>query len=235
MDKKRAVIVEDNPLVASAIQDCLSRHGWNCHICSDGEQGLQQVRSQMPNIVLLELALPEIDGFEVCRRLRADTRTQAIPIIMLTSRGGAQDIVRGLDIGADDYIIKPFEPAELVARVRALMRRAFARRHLPSESSGDIHLEGVSIDRKQYEVTVSGRIKKFSPTEFRLLYFLASNPNRVFTRNQLVNEVMGPDVVITHRTIDVHIRSVRSKLGKHRNLIETVRGVGYRLRVRGAR
>ena len=235
MDKMKVVIVEDSPSVASVIQDYLSRHGWNCHICSDGERGIQQVRIQIPNIVLLDLTLPGIDGFEVCRRLQADAKTRAIPIIMLTAKGDTQDIVHGLEIGADDYIVKPFELEEMIARVRAVMRRASLRKDLSCENASCIVHGELSIDRDIYEVTVSGKMKKFSPTEFRLLYFLASNPNRVFTRNQLVKEVIGPDVKVTHRTIDVHIRSVRSKLGKHSNLIGTVHGVGYLLRVRSIR
>jgi DNA-binding response OmpR family regulator len=181
-----------------------------------------------PDIVLLDLMLPKLDGIEVCRSLKNDPLTRSIPIIMVTAKGEESDIVLGLGVGADDYVTKPFSPRELLARVKAVLRRG---PYKDERGSGErIVRGGVTVDSSRHEVLVDGAPIEFTATEFRLLHTLASHPGRVFTRDHLISRVIGEDAVVMDRNIDVHIRSVRKKLAEHRELVETIRGVGYRFR-----
>jgi two-component system alkaline phosphatase synthesis response regulator PhoP len=209
------------------IRHNLQREGFKVLGCTDGAEGLKTVQTEAPALVLLDLMLPGMDGLEVCRLLKRDTVTQHIPIVMITAKAEESDIVLGLGLGADDYITKPFRPRELVARVRAVLRRV-----PPAKSAGEERLvrEGLVVDAVRHQVHVDDKEVRLTATEFRLLHFMAAHPGRVFTRDQLVHRAIGEDAVVVDRNIDVHVRSIRQKLGRLRALIETVRGVGYRFR-----
>lgn len=232
MSKPKIVIIEDEPDISEVIRYNLERDGYQVYSAEDGEEGLQSVREIVPDLVLLDLMLPGMDGLEVCRQIRADERTQQIPVIMVTAKGDERDVVAGLDLGADDYVAKPFGPRELVARVRALLRRA--PEPVPvgddAEQGRRVSIAGLLIDPARFEVALDGKPVEFTATEFRLLHFMAQRPGRVYTRERLVKEARGEDVVILDRNIDVHVRSIRKKLGEEREFIRTVRGVGYRFR-----
>jgi len=225
---EKIVVIEDEPDILEVIQYNLQREGYDVVSSMSGEDGLEKIEKGNPQLVVLDLMLPEIDGIELCRKLKSDPLTQSIPIIMVTAKGEESDIVLGLGVGADDYVTKPFSPKELVARVKAVLRRSQAR------SDGDhkdrIVRGGLSIDLKRHEVKVNGGAVSFTATELRLLHFLASHPGRVFTRDQLLTRVIGDDAIVIDRNIDVHVRAIRKKMGDHRDLVETVRGVGYRFK-----
>ena len=226
MNKGRKVIViEDEPDIQEIILHNLLRDGYQVEATSNGEKGLELVRRIEPDLVLLDLMLPGLDGVEVCRRMKADPRTQAVSIIMVTARGEESDIVLGLGLGADDYVTKPFSPRELMERVKAVLRRGPLQDH---QSRERIVVGDVVIDAGRHELRVADRRVELTASEFRLLHYLASQPGRVFTRDQLLNRVVGDGTFIDDRNIDVHVGAVRRKLGAHRYLIETVRGVGYR-------
>jgi two-component system alkaline phosphatase synthesis response regulator PhoP len=223
----KVVVIEDEPDILEVIRHNLQREGFKVLGCTDGAEGLKTVQTEAPALVLLDLMLPGMDGLEVCRLLKRDTVTQHIPIVMITAKAEESDIVLGLGLGADDYITKPFRPRELVARVRAVLRRV-----PPAKSAGEERLvrEGLVVDAVRHQVHVDDKEVRLTATEFRLLHFMAAHPGRVFTRDQLVHRAIGEDAVVVDRNIDVHVRSIRQKLGRLRALIETVRGVGYRFR-----
>jgi two-component system phosphate regulon response regulator PhoB len=181
----------------------------------------------VPDLILLDLMLPGIDGLEVCRQIRADPSTSGIAVIMVTARGEESDVVLGLGLGADDYIAKPFKPHELVARTRAVLRRT---RHaaVGRQDQRTVVTGALRIDPASHKALLDGEELALTATEFRILHFLASRPGRVFTRDQILAASIGANVVVLERNIDVHIRSIRKKLGQHRDLIETVRSIGYR-------
>lgn len=222
------LIVEDEPDLREILRYNLEREGFKVIESEDGEAGLALLRKHLPNIVLLDIMLPGMDGVEICRSIKYDPQTRSIPVIMVTARGDESDIVLGLGVGADDYLIKPFSPRELVARIKAVLRRAKVRH----DSSADERIvrDRLVIDPPRHEMRVDGKKVDLTPTEFRLVSVLASRPGRVFTRDQLITRVLGDEVVVTERNIDVHVRSVRKKLGAARNLVETIRGIGYRFR-----
>jgi len=226
MPRMKIAVIEDEADIREVIEHNLSREGYEVRAADDGDKGLQLVRRESPNLVLLDLMLPGLDGLEICRELKTGDSTRAIPIIMVTAKGEESDIVLGLGIGADDYVIKPFSPKELVARVKAVLRRGPLSRD--DGSSERIRRGPVTIDPQRHEVLVEGEPTAFTATEMRLLHFLASHPGRVFTRSRLLSRVLGEDAFVIDRNIDVHIRSIRKKLGIHRDMIETIRGVGYR-------
>lgn len=228
MKHQKVVVIEDEPDIFEVIEYNLQREGYRVCGAVDGEQGLQLVRREAPDVVLLDLMLPGLDGLEVCRQLKGDTVTRSVPIIMVTAKGEESDVVLGLGLGADDYVAKPFSPKELVARIKAVLRRAPLKEE--QESKDRLVRDGVVIDSVRHEVRVDGESVSFTATEFRLLHFMASHTGRVFTRDHLLSRVIGEDAIVIDRNIDVHIRAVRKKLGEHRDLIETVRGVGYRFR-----
>ncbi len=226
--KKTILLIEDEEAIRRVLRHNLSREGYRVLESGDGEGGLEKARSQAPDLVVLDLMLPGLDGISVCRRLKADPLTASIPVLMLTAKGEEADVVLGLGVGADDYVVKPFRLKEFLARVEAVLRRGPAREELvPGERvvRGDL-----VVDAARHKVKVGKRSLDLTATEFRLLHYLAAHPGRVFTRDMLLSRVIGENAIVVDRNIDVHIRSIRKKLGQRRDLIETVRGVGYRFR-----
>ena len=226
MKREQIVVIEDERDILEVIAYNLKREGYEVFESQDGEHGLSLIERHAPDLVVLDLMLPTIDGIELCRKLKSDPVTREIPIIMVTAKGEESDIVLGLGVGADDYVTKPFSPKELIARVKAVLRRG----KLKDEAGGEDRIEagGLVIDMKRFEVRVDDKPVLFTATELRLLHYLASHPGRVFTRDQLLGRVIGDDAIVIDRNIDVHIRAIRKKLGDYRDYIETVRGVGYR-------
>lgn len=228
MSKKTIVVVEDEVDIREVLIYNLERYGFLVFGEADGLRALQLIQEKIPDLVLLDLMLPGLDGLQICKHLKDNSATHQIPIVMVSARSEESDIVLGLELGADDYVTKPFSPRELQARVRAVLRRQ------ESPSSGSallrIECEGVTIDARCHEVHVDGIPASFTATEFKLIHFLAQRPGWVFTRDQLMGKVMGQDNFIIDRNIDVHIQAVRKKLGPHRDLIETIRGIGYRFK-----
>jgi two-component system phosphate regulon response regulator PhoB len=222
------LIIEDEPDIGEILEYNLAREGYQTQVVSDGEEGYERVLRDSPDLVLLDLMLPGMDGLEVCRLMKADSVTRSIPMIMVSAKGEESDVVLGLGMGADDYIAKPFSPRELVARVRAVLRRG--KQRVETSPRDRIVRNGLTIDASRHEVVVADTKVPFTATEFRLLHFLASHPGRIFTRDQLLSRVIGEAATVTDRNIDVHVRVVRKKLGDQRDLIETVRGVGYRFK-----
>ena len=228
LEPHRIAIIEDEPDIREMIEHNLSREGFDVAMAADGEAGLELVQRKGADLVLLDLLLPGLNGIEVCRRLKADAATRGIPVIIVSAKGEESDIVLGLGVGADDYVTKPFSPRELIARVRAVLRRGTLQ---DEEGAGKrIEREGLVVDPLRHEVRVDGLPVDFTATEFRLLHRLASHPGRVFTREQLLDSVIGDRAVVIERNIDVHVRAIRKKLANQRNLVVTIRGVGYRFR-----
>ncbi|MBN2645813.1 MAG: response regulator transcription factor [Desulfuromonadaceae bacterium] len=230
-DKKTILIVEDEEDILALIHYNLVREGYQVLTATTGEEGLQCVRHYLPDLVLLDLMLPAMDGLDVCRALKRDVKTRAVPIVMLTAKGEEADIVTGLELGAADYVTKPFSPKVLLARIKAVLRRDQEADPGDDETSSEvIERHGLTIHPGRNEVLVHGRSVELTFTEFRVLYFLASRPGWVFTRYQIVNAVRGEDYSVTDRAVDVQIVGLRRKLGECGRAIETVRGVGYRFR-----
>ena len=226
MSKPKILVIEDESDILEVITYNLEREGHKVISCRNGEQGLSRIRTDNPDLVILDLMLPGMDGVEVCRQVKNDPVTRAIPVIMVTAKAEESDIVLGLGIGADDYITKPFSPKELVARVKVVLRRGPLREQ---SGGGERVVRGeLTIDLGRHEATISGVLLTLTPTEMRLLHFLASHPGRVFPRSHLLSRVIGEDAIVTDRNIDVHVRALRQKLGDAADVIETVRGVGYR-------
>ena len=228
MPKGRILIVDDEEDILSLVEYNLKKEGYRTIGVKTGEAALQLVEEETPDLIILDLMLPEMDGLEVCRILKSNENTSDIPIIMLTAKGEEADIVVGLEIGADDYVTKPFSPRVLLARTKALLRRK-TKEPISKEI---IQVENLVIDTGKYLVTIEGKPISLTSTEFNLLRFLAQHRGKVFTRNQLLDNVWKDETFVIDRTVDVHIRSLRKKLGSAANLIETVRGVGYRLAMR---
>lgn len=227
--KRTVLIVEDDPDIVELVAHHLRQEGFEVLQAGDGETALEIVATRRPDLILLDLALPGIQGLEVCRILRRNRETEQVPIVALTARGEETDIVLGLELGADDYITKPFRIRELLARIHAVLRRS----REATETQSVLRVGCLEVDLVRHEVRLDGRPVAMTPAEFRLLRALASRPGRVFTRAQLVKAVTGGGVYIIERNIDVHVRSIRVKLGDARGMVETVRGVGYRLAQRG--
>jgi two-component system phosphate regulon response regulator PhoB len=225
---EKIVVIEDEDDILEVIAYNLKREGYEVITSTSGEDGLEKIEKSSPQLVVLDLMLPEIDGLELCRKLKSDPLTRSIPVIMVTAKGEESDVVLGLGVGADDYVTKPFSPKELVARVKAVLRRSRTRPE--GDGRERIARGGVVIDPQRHDVQVDGEPVSLTATEFRLLHFLATHPGRVFTRDHLLTRVIGEDAIVIDRNIDVHVRSIRKKLGAHRELIETIRGVGYRFK-----
>ncbi|MBI5284713.1 MAG: response regulator transcription factor [Chloroflexi bacterium] len=224
---KTVLVVEDEPSLASTLSYNLRKNGFNVVSAADGLAGLQEARRARPDVVVLDLMLPKMDGLEVCRRIRADSD---VPILMLTAKSEELDKVVGLEVGADDYLTKPFGMRELMARVRALLRRSGARG--ATGEAGQIVIGDVELDARGRAVHRAGRAIALKPKEFDLLFFLARNPGQVFTREQLLEHVWGYEFFGGSRTVDVHVRWLREKLETepgHPEHLLTVRGVGYKL------
>jgi len=227
MANESILIVEDEADIAELVTYNLQREGYNVAAVASGEEGLSRATREPPDLVLLDLMLPGLDGLEVCRRLRADARTASTPIIMVTAKGEEVDVVTGLELGADDYVTKPFSMRTLVARVRSVLRRAGTP--IPDDD-GPLRVHGLEIHAGRHDVKVGGESVALTATEFAILYFLAKRPGWVFTRYQIVDGIRGPNYPVTERSVDVQIVSLRKKLGAEADVIETVRGVGYRFR-----
>lgn len=225
MSQEKILIVEDEDDVLELVRYNLQKDGYLTDCASTGQAALKKVKSGVPDLVLLDLMLPELDGLEVCRLLKADAQTAGIPVIMLTAKGTEADIVAGLEMGADDYITKPFSPRVLLARVRAVIRR---NETPPEADMSLIRIHDIVIDPGKHRVEVRGKRIKLTGTEFNLLRFLATRPGWVFTRYQIVDAIHGNDYPVTDRSIDVQVVGLRKKLGTAGRYIETVRGVGYR-------
>jgi DNA-binding response OmpR family regulator len=224
--KQKILVIEDEPDLLEVVQYNLEREGHKVIVCRNGEQGLSRIRTEDPDLVILDLMLPGMDGVEVCRQVKTDPVTRNIPVIMVTAKSEESDIVLGLGIGADDYITKPFSPRELVARVKVVLRRGPLREQ---SGAGERVVRGtLTIDMGRHEARIGEQLLTLTPTEMRLLHFLASHPGRVFPRSHLLTRVIGEDAIVTDRNIDVHVRALRQKLGENGACIETVRGVGYR-------
>jgi two-component system phosphate regulon response regulator PhoB len=225
MSHESILVIEDEEDIAELIRYNLEREGYRVVHADSGERGLEITRRQRPDLLLLDLMLPGMDGLEVCKRVKADTTTAMTPIMMVTARGEEADVVTGLELGAEDYLTKPFSPRVLIARVRAVLRR---RRSTPVDDGAVIHAHGIEIHPGRHQVTVDGEPVDLTATEFRILHFLAKRPGWVFTRYQIVDGIRGPNYPVTERSVDVQVVALRRKLGEKGEAIETVRGVGYR-------
>lgn len=233
-EKQRILIVDDDANIAELISLYLLKECYETQIVGDGEEALQVFPSFKPHLVLLDLMLPGIDGYQVCRELRM---TSQVPIIMLSAKGEIFDKVLGLELGADDYMIKPFDSKELVARVKAVLRRYQAAPAVPAHSTdqqGDyVEYPDLIVNLTNYSVIYMGRSVEMPPKELELLYFLASSPNQVFTREQLLDHIWGYEYIGDTRTVDVHIKRLREKIKDHKNwALSTVWGIGYKFEVK---
>ena len=224
------LLVEDEPAIQELIAFNLEQAGHHVLRADTAEQGLSLVKNALPDLVLLDWMLPGVSGIDFTRRLRSDERTKTVPIIMLTARSEEPDKIAGLERGADDYITKPFSPRELVARIKAVLRR-----RAPQMTDDVVDVNGLRLDPTTHRVTAQGRPLDLGPTEFRLLHFFMTHSERVHSRSQLLDHVWGDHVFVEERTVDVHIRRLRSALEPscHADLIQTVRGAGYRFSVQG--
>ena len=227
MAGKKILIVEDEEDVMELIRYNLAKEGFNCDAAYNGQEALKKTQAMLPDLVLLDLMLPEVDGLEVCKRLKSSPQTEHIPIVMVTAKSDEADIITGLELGADDYITKPFSPKVLVARVRAVLRRKTTE--IP-EKSTVVRIHDIQIDPGRHKVLVKDNAVELTSSEFGLLHFLAARPGWVFTRYQIVDAIHGTDYPVTDRSIDVQVVGLRKKLGPAGKYIETVRGIGYRFK-----
>ncbi len=227
MAKPHVLVVDDEENIRELVGYNLAREGFRATCVASGEEALAAAGRGGWDLVLLDLMLPGADGLEVCRRLKADPRTRTIPVVMLTAKGEDADVVAGLELGADDYVTKPFSPRVLLARVRAVLRRRSAK---PAEDSEVLHRGELTVHPGRHEVLVGGTPVELTATEFRILHLLARRVGWVFTRSQIVAGAQGDDAAVTDRSVDVHVVALRRKLGPAGRIIETVRGVGYRLK-----
>ncbi|MEC4726453.1 phosphate regulon transcriptional regulator PhoB [Shewanella sp. D64] len=225
----RILIVEDELAIREMLTFVLEQHGFVVTAAEDFDSALDMVCEPYPDLVLLDWMFPGGSGIQLAKRLRQDEFTRQIPIIMLTARGEEEDKVRGLEVGADDYITKPFSPKELVARIKAVIRRSS-----PTSLEEPIDVQGLMLDPISHRVTVDNKVLEMGPTEFRLLHFFMTHPERVYSREQLLDNVWGTNVYVEDRTVDVHIRRLRKAIepSSHDRLIQTVRGAGYRFSTR---
>jgi DNA-binding response OmpR family regulator len=226
MKKPTVLLIEDDADIVEVVRYSLEREGFRVLSASDGESGLREAGLARPDLVLLDLMLPGIDGLDVCRRIRAAEKTRQTPVIILTAKGEEADVVVGLEMGADDYLPKPFSPRELVARLRAVLRRVARGRG--QEGGRRIEHRDLVLDATRHEVLSGGEPVVLTRAEFRLLWALARRPGRVFPRNELVEVITAGESFIIDRNVDVHISAIRKKLGPSGSLIATVRGVGYK-------
>jgi len=222
----RILIVEDDKDIVELVRYNLEKEGFQMLACGDGASGLAQIKKSPPDLLVLDLMLPKLSGLEICKEIRRDDRLNRLPILMLTARGDEADRVIGLELGADDYVTKPFSPRELVARVKALLRRL----EWPSDEARAVTIGLLRIDPVSYRAERDGKQLPLSTLEFRLLYYLASRPNRVFSRDQLLDAVWGSERFVTPRSVDVYVRRLREKMEKNPEEpehLKTVRGAGY--------
>ena len=226
MKKGTVLVIDDEKDLIELVTYNLGKEGYDVIAADDGQSGLDVARKHRPDLVVLDLMMPGLDGLQVCQRLRSDSRTGGVPIIMLTAKATEADRVVGLEFGADDYITKPFSPREVVARVKAVLRRSTPR----PEDRQLIRCGDLSIDVSGHEVTYRGERIALTATEFRILEFLANRPGRVFSRDEIIDAALGNETAVFDRTVDVHITAIRRKLGSGGDQLETVRGFGYKFR-----
>jgi two-component system phosphate regulon response regulator PhoB len=228
--KKTILIVEDDQDIQQLVGYNLIKSGFQVEYADSGEEALDRITKQHPDLILLDIMLPGMDGVEICKVLRTENQTAEIPIIMLTAKGEEADIIEGFEFGADDYITKPFSPKILLSRIKAVLRRKVKEEAAPAapERGDVIKTDNIVINPGRYEVTVDGQVVNLTPTEFGILTLLAKRPGWVFTRQQIIDEVRGYDYMITPRAIDVQVFSLRKKMGEAGRKLETVRGIGYR-------
>jgi two-component system alkaline phosphatase synthesis response regulator PhoP len=230
---KRVLVIEDDKDIVELVRYNLEKDGYQLLASGDGVTGLAQIRKAPPDLLILDLMLPKLSGLEICKEIRKDTSLNRLPILILTAKGEEADRVVGLELGADDYVTKPFSPRELVARVKALLRRS--EPGAPAEKLLEIGV--LRIDPAAYRVTRGGKPVAMSTLEFRLLYFLAARPNRVFTRDQLLDAVWGTERFVTPRSVDVYVRRLREKIEsdpQHPAYMKTIRGAGYLFETRAS-
>jgi two-component system, OmpR family, alkaline phosphatase synthesis response regulator PhoP len=229
MSKEKILVVDDEEDILELVRYTLVKDGFQVQGVTSGELALAKAKEERPDLIVLDLMLPGVDGLDVCRRLRSGPDTATVPIVMLTAKTEDADVVTGLELGADDYVTKPFSPRVLLARIKAVLRR-----RLPDaqESQPVVRTEDLTINPSRHEVLAHGRQVVLTATEFRILYFLARRPGWVFTRDQIISAVKGDDYPVTERSVDVQIVGLRKKLGEAGENVETVRGVGYRFRER---
>ncbi len=227
MARENILVVEDEAEIQELIRYNLAKDGYRVECVATGEEALQSMRSSPPELIVLDLMLPGVDGLEVCRRLRGDAATRNIPVVIVTAKGEEVDVVAGLELGADDYLTKPFSPRVLIARIRAVLRR----KNGPSTADDEpVKIHELVIHPGRHEVLIGNDSIALTPTEFRILHFLAGRPGWVFTRYQIADAIHGGDSMVTDRSIDVQIVGLRKKLGAAGRYVETVRGVGYRFK-----
>jgi two-component system phosphate regulon response regulator PhoB len=227
MPVEHILVVDDEEDILELLRYNLHREGYKVSCETTGEGALKSARKALPDLILLDLMLPGLDGLEVCKLLKKNPGTERIPVMMLTAKGEESDVVAGLELGADDYVTKPFSPKVLVARIRALLRRRAAG---PADERVTVRVHDLVVNPGRHEVLCGDDKVDLTFTEFRILHFLARRPGWVFTRMQIVDAARGEDVAVTDRSVDVHIVSLRRKLGRCGKYIETVRGVGYRFK-----
>lgn len=226
MTKATILIVDDEEDIRELVELNLSQEGYKVIACETGEQALETVDSKLPDLIILDLMLPGIDGLEVCKKLKSNLKAENIPIVMLTAKGEESDIVTGLELGAEDYVTKPFSGKVLVARVRRILRKPATN----TNSKNIIKIKDLVIDPNRREVLVKDKVIELTFTEFNILHTLVKRPGIVFTRYQIVDALHGSDYLVTERAVDVQIVSLRKKLGSYGKYIETVRSVGYRFK-----
>ncbi|MBM4028421.1 MAG: response regulator transcription factor [Planctomycetes bacterium] len=226
MVKTKILVVDDEADIRELVRLNLTREGYEVLDCESGEEAIRLARSQTPDLIVLDLMLPGMDGLEVCKKLKADSRTAPVPIVILTAKGEEADVVAGLEVGADDYVVKPFSGKVLVARVRRLLRKTAP----PADAQGVVKIHDLVIDPSRHEVRAREQKVDLTRTEFNILQVLARRPGLVLSRYQIVDAVHGDDYPVTDRAVDVQIVSLRKKLGPCGKYIETVRGVGYRFK-----
>lgn len=227
--KTSILVVDDEADIRDLLTYNLEQEGYAVRSFSNGEDAIKSVESQIPDLILLDLMLPGTSGLEICRRLKRETSLSSIPIIMISAKSTETDVVVGLELGADDYITKPFSPKEVVARVRALLRRMEEKK---PDASGprQYKFRGIEVDLDRHEVTIDKKEVKLTSTEFKILQCLLSRPGNVFSRDELIDFALGRNISVVDRTIDVHMTNLRKKIGSYGALIESIRSVGYRLK-----
>ncbi|TWT94736.1 Phosphate regulon transcriptional regulatory protein PhoB [Botrimarina colliarenosi] len=226
MAKAKILVVEDDRSLADVLEYNLRQEGYETYVAYDGQDGLNQSKLRAPDLVVLDVMLPVIDGLEICRRIRADPVTKKQLVLMLTAKGEETDQVAGFSVGVDDYVAKPFSVRVLLERVKALLRRLAS----PTQPGDILVSQGILVDRERHRVTANEEVLDLTPSEFGLLEALIRQPGRVFSRSELIDAALGGDSLVLERTIDVHVRALRKKLAGHADLVETVRGIGYRFR-----
>jgi two-component system phosphate regulon response regulator PhoB len=227
MPKSKILVVEDDRAISEILVYNLDKAGYEVTLAIDGRDGVNQAQLKLPDVILLDVMLPIIDGVEVCRRLRSKPETATAIIIMLTAKTEEADQLIGFSVGADDYVTKPFSVRVLIERIKALQRRKTAKL---DDDNDVVTRAGITLDRRRYRVNVDGQLVELTKSEFRLLDTLIRQPGRAFDRTELIDSALGEDTLVLERTIDVHIRALRKKIGPNADALETVRGVGYRFR-----